>query len=110
MRFLKHLVRSFLSLLGFKFCEYCGGFLRGDAKKCSDCGAIVRDADVFSWGWCAIGAMLFPAGLIAAIFFFLRRKRERARSALVGALIQVVLIGVAVALLAMNQWQLPIMG
>ena len=108
MVFVMHLLRSFLSMLGFKFCEYCGGFLRGDAKKCSDCGAVVRDADVFSWGWCAIGAAFFPVGLVAAIFFLMRRKKERAKSALVGSIIQILLIALAVALLAMNDWKLPI--
>lgn len=107
MVFIMHLLRSILSMFGFKFCEYCGGFLRGDAKKCSDCGAIVRDADVFSWGWCAIGAAFFPAGLIASILFFVKRKKERARSALVGAIIQILLIAIAVALLALNEWKLP---
>ncbi len=103
MRFFKHLFRSFLSILGFKFCEYCGGFLRGDAKKCSDCGSIVRDADVFSWGWCAVGAMLSPVGLIAGIVFLCKKKKERAASALVGALIQLALIGIAVALFMVMQ-------
>ena len=108
MVFIIHLLKSILSMFGFKFCEYCGGFLRGDAKKCSDCGAIVREADVFSWGWCAIGAAFFPAGLCGAIFFFMKRKRERAKSALVGAIIQIVLLVIAVALLALNDWKLPL--
>ena len=107
MKLIKQMIRTVLSFFGFKFCEYCGCFLRGDARKCSDCGSIVRDADVFSWGWCAIGAMLFPAGLIAGIVFTIKKKTERARSAFVGAAIQVGLIGIAVALLALNSWQIP---
>ena len=73
MRFLAYFFKSILSALGFKFCEYCGSFLRGDARKCSDCGSIVRDADVFSWGWCAVGVMLSPVGLIAAIVFLFKK-------------------------------------
>ena len=103
MRFFRYLFRSVLSVFGFKFCEYCGSFLRGDARKCSDCGSIVRDADVFSWGWCAVGAMLSPVGLIAGIVFLCKKKKERAASAFAGALIQLALAGAAVALFMIMQ-------
>ena len=99
MKVLKYFLRGLLSALGFKFCEYCGHFLRGDAKKCSNCGSPVRNADVFSWGWCALGMLLFPVGLIGAIVFTCKKKKEIAKSALVGSIVQIAMIGVAVALI-----------
>jgi hypothetical protein len=105
MSFLRYIFKRVLSMFGFKFCEYCGGVLRGDAKKCSDCGSPVRDSDVWSWGWCAIGAMLFPVGLIAALVFACKRKRNKARSAFNGALIQILLVAAAVGLFLFMQNQ-----
>ena len=98
MKVLKYFLRGLLSALGFKFCEYCGHFLRGDAKKCSNCGSPVRSADVFSWGWCALGMLLSPVGLIGSIVFACKKKKEIAKAALVGSIVQIVMIGVAVAL------------
>lgn len=105
MGFFRYIFKRVLSLFGFKFCEYCGGVLRGDAKKCSDCGAPVRDADVWSWGWCAIGAMLSPVGLIAALVLLCKKKKNRARSAFNGALIQIVLGAAIVGLYLLLQKQ-----
>lgn len=98
---IKYFLRGLLRALGFKFCEYCGHFLRGDARKCSNCGSPVRSADVFSWGWCALGLLLFPVGLIGAIVFACKKQKEIAKSALIGSIVQIVMIGIAAALFIM---------
>ena len=105
MGFVKYIFKRFLSIFGFKFCEYCGGVLRGDAKKCSDCGSPVRDADIWSWGWCAIGAMLFPIGLLGSLVLLCKKKKNRARSAFNGALIQILLLAAAAGLYLLMQKQ-----
>ena len=92
MNFLRYIFKRVLSFFGFKFCEYCGSVLRGDAKKCSDCGSPVRNSDVWSWGWCALGAMFFPIGLIGSLVLLAKKKRNKAKSAFQGALIQILVL------------------
>ena len=95
MGYIRLLFNSIMkALFNVKFCEYCGSWLRKDEVRCTDCGCLVRDADVKSWGLFAIALMFFPAGIVISIVCAAKKKKKKAKSALIGTLCSLLMCAV----------------
>ncbi len=95
----------FRVLFNVRYCERCGGVIWTEkVTRCPHCDFRMRNADEKSWGLFALG--LIPvvgliSGIIACVVCSSRGKKRKAKSAISGAILGLVLLavaGVAIAL------------
>lgn len=99
----------FVTLFNVSFCERCGGAIwHQNLTRCPHCDFRMRDADEKSRGLFALG--MIPvigliSGIIAAIVCAAKGKKNKAKSALLGAFVGLLLL-VAAAVVAALAFEL----
>ena len=92
----------FITLFNVRYCERCGGAIWAkNVTRCPHCDFKMRDANEKSWGLFALGLIPvigFIAGVIAAIVCAAKGKSRKAKSAISGALIGLLLVAIAGAI------------
>ena len=92
----------FITLFNVRFCERCGGAIWAkNVTRCPHCDFKMRDANEKSWGLFALGLIPvigFITGVIAAIVCAAKGQSRKARSALSGAFIGLLLVAAAGAI------------
>ena len=89
----------FVTLFDVSYCERCGGVIwHKDLTRCPHCDFRMRDADEKSRGLFALG-MIPVVGLITGIIISIvcaaRGKKRKAKSAISGALLGLLLLAIA---------------
>lgn len=89
----------FTTLFNVCYCERCGGAIWAkNVTRCPHCDFRMRDANEKSWGLFALGLIPvigFIVGIIAAIVCAAKGKSRKAKSAISGALIGLLLVAAA---------------
>ena len=92
----------FITLFNVRYCERCGGAIWAkNVTRCPHCDFRMRDANEKSWGLFALGLIPvigFIVGIIAAIVCAAKGKSRKAKSAISGALIGLLLVAIAGAI------------
>ena len=92
----------FITLFNVRYCERCGGAIWAkNVTRCPHCDFKMRDANEKSWGLFALGLIPvigFIVGIIAAIVCAAKGKSRKAKSAISGALIGLLLVAIAGAI------------